>query len=194
PVMTRVPWLLVALAVWSAGPTTAQEPKADFFVAPDGRDDHPGTRDRPFATLARARDAVSRLKADGGLKAGATVLVRGGTYRLTEPVLFGPEDSGTKDRPVVYAAYPGEKPILSGGRVIPDWRPAEGKRWATKLPAGSGGLWRFTQLFVDGKRQTRSRLPDTDDWHGWWRATGGATDVLRFSEKTLRTWPNVEDV
>ena len=64
-----------------AGQQNGELGRADFFVAPNGRDDNPGTRKQPFATLARARDAVRRLKADGGLKAGATVLVRGGTYR-----------------------------------------------------------------------------------------------------------------
>src|SRR5262249_15025464 len=149
---------------------------------------------RPFATLARARDPVRRLKADRGPDAGAMVLVRGGSYLLTEPVPFGPDDSGTKDRPVVYAAYPGEVPVISGGRVIPDWKPAEGKRWVAKLPAIGGDPWRFTQLFVDGKRQTRARLPDTDDWQKWWRAAGGTVDVLRFPDKTLQGWPNVADV
>src|SRR5262249_43598290 len=110
--MMRVRWLLVALAVWAAGPARAEEPKADFFVAPVGRDDNPGTRERPFATLARARDAVRRLKADSGMTAGVTVLIRDGTYHLTEPVQFGPDDSGTKANPIVYAAYPGEQPIL----------------------------------------------------------------------------------
>jgi hypothetical protein len=188
----------LAVPPGAAGPGAGQPEggaaRADLFVAPGGRDDNPGTAEKPLATLAGARAAVRRLKADGGLKAGATVMVRAGTYRLSEPVLLDPEDSGTKEHPIVYAAYPGEKPILSGGRAIRDWKPGEGKRWAAELPAGSGELWGFTQLFVDGKRQTRSRLPDTDDWHKWWRAAGGAADVLRFPAKTLRAWPNVEDV
>ena len=39
--------------------------KADFFVATDGRDSNPGTPDRPFATLSRARDAVRELRKNG---------------------------------------------------------------------------------------------------------------------------------
>ena len=114
----------------------AQEPKAgqqkgelgsaDLFVAPSGRDDNPGTAEKPLATLAGARDAIRRLKAKGGVRTGATVLVRGGTYVLSEPLRFVPEDSGTKEHPVIYAAYPGEKPVLSGGRAIAGWKPGEG--------------------------------------------------------------------
>src|SRR5262249_50627684 len=59
-----------------------------------------------------------------------------------------------------------------------------------------GGPWRFTQLFVNGKRQTRARLPDTDDWHRWWRVQPGPAHqtVFRFPENTLKAWPNLDDV
>jgi len=40
-------------------------PGASFFVAPGGSDANPGDRDRPFATLARARDAVRTLRQTG---------------------------------------------------------------------------------------------------------------------------------
>src|SRR5262245_19834489 len=170
--------------------------RADLFVAPNGRDDNPGTAEKPLATLAAARDAIRRMKARSDLRTGATVLVRGGTYVLSEPLRLGPEDSGTREHPVVYAAYPGEKPVLSGGRAIAGWKPGVGKRWEATLPAGKGAPWRFTQLFVGGKRQTRARLPDTDDWRRWWRAApgGAGPTAFRFPDKTLRAWPNVVDV
>jgi hypothetical protein len=53
--------------------------------------------------------------------------------------------------------------VLSSGREIRGWKPGEGKRWVAKL-RGRGPTLAFTQLFVNGKRQTRARLPDTDDW------------------------------
>jgi hypothetical protein len=198
--------MLVPLTSWITARPEARELKtakveggqarADLFIAPNGRDDNPGTAEKPLATLAAARDAIRRLKAKGGLRTGATVLVRGGTYTLGEPLRFGPEDSGTKADPVVYAAYPGEKPILSGGRAIAGWKPGESKRWVAKLAPGRDRPWRFTQLFVDGKRQTRACLPDTDDWQRWWRVAPGPAHqtTFRFPEKTLRDWPNVGDV
>src|SRR5262249_31488003 len=103
--------------------------------------------------------------------------------------------SGTKEHSIVYAAYPGETPVLNGGRAIAGWKPGEGKRWVAKLPAGPDGPWRFTQLFVDGKRQTRARLPDTDGWDKWGRvAQGQDPAIFQFPKDTLRNWPNVEDV
>src|SRR5262249_38097952 len=96
--------------------------RADFVVATTGNDDNPGTEDKPFANLARARDAVRKLNAGSPPKATVTVLVRAGTYALKETLVFGPEDSGTPERRIVYAAYPGEKPVLSSGRAISGWK------------------------------------------------------------------------
>jgi hypothetical protein len=170
--------------------------RADFVVATTGSDDNPGTEAKPFATLARARDAVRKLNAGGPPQATVTVLVRDGTYALKETLVFGPEDSGTPERRIVYAAYPGEKPVLSGGRAITGWKRGEAGRWVADVPAARGGGWPFTQLFVDGKRQTRARLPDTDDWRAWWRVAAGPAHatVFRFPENTLKDWPNVDDV
>lgn len=87
-----------------------------WFVAADGDDAWSGglpapNRDRtdgPFASLRRARDELRRRKAAGGLPHGATVLVREGTYFLAEPLIFSPQDSGTEQGPITYAAAPGE--------------------------------------------------------------------------------------
>src|SRR5262245_15641949 len=111
---------ILSLFLGVGSPLLAADPpaKADFFVATSGSDDNPGTSKKPFATLARARDAVRRLRTEGERKADVTVLIRGGTFTLNESVTFGADDSGTADRRIVYAAYPGEKPIFSGGRTI----------------------------------------------------------------------------
>src|SRR5207248_2576650 len=53
--------------------------------------------------------------AGGPPKATVTVSVRGGTYVLTDTLVFGPEDSGTPQRRMVYAAYPDETPVLTSG-------------------------------------------------------------------------------
>lgn len=57
----------------------------------------------PWATLAGARDPLQKLRAEGQLAGHATVLIQDGTYRMTEPVAFGPEDSQT-----TFAAAPHE--------------------------------------------------------------------------------------
>jgi hypothetical protein len=189
--------VLLLLGLEPSPALTAAEPpaKADFYVAPNGSDENPGTVAKPFATLARARDAVRQLQAGRPPKAEVMVLVRAGTYVLKETLVFGPADSGTREHRIIYAAYPGEKPVLSSGRPITGWKPGEGKRWVADVPAARGG-WRFAQLFVNSQRQTRARLPDTDDWRKWWPVAAGPNHptVFRFPADTLKHWPNVEDV
>ena len=91
-----------------------------------------------------------------------TVLVREGTHYLAEPLVFGPGDSGSEDGVITYAAYPGEQPVLSGGRRIAgEWRPYKDGIWMCSLPEATGGL-DFDQLFVNGRRVHRARFPNYD--------------------------------
>ena len=62
------------------------------------------------------------LKYAVGLQQPIEVQVRGGTYYLSEPLRLSGRDSGTAQFPITYTAYPGEKPILSGGKRITDWQ------------------------------------------------------------------------
>ncbi len=134
---------------------------ADVYVAPDGDDAHAGTKEAPFATVARAREAV-REQIAGGAAGEITVFLREGVYTLTEPLAFGPKDSGPASGKVVYAACPGEKPVLSGGRMISGWKRAEKNQWTVELEDVKAGTWRFRDLYADGVRLTRGRYPNGD--------------------------------
>jgi len=181
-------------------------PEADFYVAPDGNDSWSGKlhtkdasgRDGPFATLARARDALRALPRDRDL----TVLVRGGTYFLDEPLVFRPEDSGSESGRVIYAAFPGESPVLSGGRRITGWTRPKGGLWVAEVAGVNSGEWRFRQLFVNGSRRPRTRLPR----QGFFRVAGLAgvdpggnyqtpSGSFEFAQGDLRaSWANLSDV
>ena len=150
-----------------------------LYVATNGNDAWSGSlpapnadgTDGPHATLTRARDAIRELKAAGPLKQPVTVMIRGGTYYLAQPLSFGPEDSGSADCPITYAAYQAERPVLSGGRVITGWQPYRDKIVQCSLPEVKAGRWRFRQLFFRGQRQVRSRWPNRDSedplYGGW---------------------------
>ena len=113
---------VLPLALVLSAPGFAME----LHVSLEGNDASPGTRTRPFATLERARDAIRHLKKNRGPpKGGVKVLVRGGRYFLARPLTLGPADSGTERSPIVYAALPGEKVVISGGRPVAGWRRAQ---------------------------------------------------------------------
>lgn len=152
-----------------AAAVAAEKPAITLYVAPDGNDGWSGSlpvpnadgTDGPLATLARARDRVRELKAAGPLPGPAQVLLRGGVYRLSQTVTFTPQDSGTPENPITYAAYPGEQPILSGGCVIDGFQPAGGVQ-SVPLPEVRAGTWSFRSLFAGGRRQIRARHPNFD--------------------------------
>jgi hypothetical protein len=75
------------------GESSPARPAADFVVAVTGDDRNPGTEARPLATIDRARDAVREFR-KGQPGRDVLVLIRGGTYRVEEPLVFAPEDSG----------------------------------------------------------------------------------------------------
>src|SRR5438876_6270550 len=91
------------LAFLIAIPLFAQE----FFVATNGNDNWSGKlatpnaarNDGPFATIAKAQEAAHATKAQ-------SILVRGGTYFLQQPLSFTDKDSN-----LTIAAYPHETPI-----------------------------------------------------------------------------------
>lgn len=61
--------------------------QADIVIAPSGDDQAGrGTPEAPYATLARARDAIRDLRQREPARAAAVrVLLRGGTYFLESP-------------------------------------------------------------------------------------------------------------
>ncbi len=132
-----------------------------FYVATDGLDEQQGTLENPFASLHRAQQAVRSFRR-GNPSVAVTVKVRQGTYYLGRILEFTPEDSGTKDAPVTYTAFPGEKVTLSGGRKLKcQWLTRKSKS-ICDLNVNNSGPFAFSQLFINGRRQVRARFPDFD--------------------------------
>ena len=215
---------LLAMASGCQPPSTVPiSTRADFYVATNGNDAWSGRLpspalggvDGPFATITRARDAIRQLRAQTGRARTYTVLVRGGVYRLDGPIVFLPEDSGAEGAPVVYAAFPGERPVLSGGRIITGWTKGTGKVWTVRVvdlrtskpgaAARSDQPWYFHQLFVNGQRRTRARTPNA----GYLKTDGPLPEFknprahrqnpkakmgFRYKAGDLKRWANLEDV
>ena len=118
-----------------------------IVVAPEGDDRNPGTEERPFATLERARQAVRELNASRGTQAGAIhVLLRGGIYTRSEVFRLTAADSGSAQAPVVYRSYSGEKARIIGGRQVPlsAFTPVHDAAVLERLPEAARG--RVVQL------------------------------------------------
>mgnify|MGYP000238744695 CR=1 FL=1 len=168
-----------------------------YFVSPTGNDSHTGTKQKPFASIAKARDAV-RDKTKGGQASDIVVYLQGGTHELAEPLVLQPHDSGTEQFSITYAAYPGEHPVISGGRRIAGWKRGPGKLWQVEVPQAKAQQWYFRQLFIDGKRATRARTPNVDDEQLYYSVKGGElkddTWKVSLSAGEVKDWSNLTDV
>ncbi len=129
---------------------------------------------------ARASGRCNRLSRPSGRRAAANdahgavqVWFLAGIYPLTKTVVFGPEDSGTAERPVVYAAAPGEKAVISGGEQLHlQWKPYRDHIMQAKVADD----FDTDQLFVDGKSQPLARYPNFNPAAQYW--DGYAADVI----------------
>ena len=100
--------------------TAAKKPdKTEVYISASGNDSNNGDKSNPFKTPERARDYLRELKKSGQLgRDGAVVYFREGDYRVTESFELTKEDSGTKEAPICYRAYPNENVRLLGGEKV----------------------------------------------------------------------------
>ena len=161
-------------------------PQADFYVSPKGNDAWSGSlsepnemrTDGPFASVQKAQEAVRKLNRAG------TILIRKGAYQLAEPLIFTPEDSGD-----TYAAYPGEKPVISGGKRITGWKKS-GELWTANVPTD----WRFSDLYVNGERRSRPRLPKEGFYNIESKISDDVKNAFHYAEGDIKPWQNMDDV
>ena len=113
-----------------------------------------GSADAPLASVAAAlRLSRSRAPAPGACK--RTIALKSGTHYLNETMRLGPADSG-----LCLVGVDGEHATLSGGvELTLTWSKLSGGVYVADLPAGSP---EFDQLFVEGRREIRSRYPNGD--------------------------------
>lgn len=190
----------LSLLLVVAFPTAAER---TFYVAPDGQDTNDGSISTPVATLTRARDLLRELKAAGDLTEPTTVYLGAGLYVLETPLEMTPEDSGTRDAPITYAARPRERVVISGGRRISDWE-QDGNVWIARLPKVAAGEWDFNSLWVNGTYRRPARSPNNGYFttagraDGWKDADTGkpgelAYTAFKFNDDDIGRWENLGD-
>lgn len=129
------------------------------------------------------------------------VLIRQGYYSLEAPLEFTPADGGErcetdlpsgafeyhklKDYYVTWAAFPGEKPVISGGRRVTNWQ-QHGPKWVAKVAD-----LEVNELVADGDIQTLARTPN----QGYFTPEEIPTNptAFKFRKGDLKNWPGLEN-
>lgn len=127
-------------------------PDAVLYAAPDATGSECTYTDPCSLTGAQAVVRIFNKVMTGEIR----VYLRGGTYSLTTPWVHAAADSGSGGHDVVWRAFPGETPILSGGVSVGPWRRVDANHdiHRAPVPGDSRHLW------VDGARAVRARGPE----------------------------------
>lgn len=161
-----------------------------IWVSPDGDDLASGATAEPLATIKGARDWIRNGRTSGALgDAAVTVYLRGGSYRISDTVAFGPEDSGVPGARVRYSAAPGEDVRITGGPTLPSSAvvPVTDQAILARLPqAGQGQV-----VQIDLGALGIHDLGEYRDY-GYGRGTNPAPAELFVNGRsmTVAAWPN----
>jgi len=140
----------------------AADTDADLWVDPvNGKDSNNGTSAQTaLKTIQAAKTKAASLSANGDV----VVILKGGVYDATTPIVFGSSDSGKNGNTITYRAAEGEEVLISGGTKLTDWTlyDAEENIYVASIPSDA----RLTrQFYVDGEPQPMARLEQTPtDW------------------------------
>ena len=112
--------------------------------------------------------------------------LRGGTYRMSSTWSFSntAHDSGTSGHRVIYSAYPGETPNISGAQQATGWtlHDSTNNIWSASV----GTTLRTRELYVNGVRAALAHGPS--DPSGW--GTPTSTGVVA-PNTSMASWPDI---
>ena len=163
-------WLFIFLE-----PVQAQ---TQIYVSPAGNDAGNGSLEAPFRTIDRAKAEARKLNGE------LTVFLRGATYRLSEPLVFTPEDGGETNRSLTIRAFPGEKVVISGSIQLENLRWEPYKKGVLKTRINGSPV--MDMLVVNGEIRHQARYPDYDSNAIRFNGTSaGAT-----SPERVKSWKN----
>jgi len=130
-------------SVWSLRGT--DEVVATLIVAPSGSGN--ACSEAEPCTIEQAKAAAAALADPQG---DIVIELSDGVYRLSEPLRFGPADSGKNGHRVIWRARPGAVPVLSGATQIGGFMLSDPQKniWRAAVPPDL----RTRQLYMNGAR------------------------------------------
>ena len=134
---------------------------ADFFVSPAGNDNNPGTREKPFVSIERAKKAAE-VSFRQIPNEDCTIWLDDGKYNISKPVFFNSENFKNQTGTLLFKALSGKKPIISGGIEISEWQKISAGLWKAKLPQTFKKEKPPRELFVENRRAVRARYPNEE--------------------------------
>ena len=160
-----------------------------IYVSPTGKDNYPGTKDKPVASFEKAQLLARMLSGDQPVN----VEFANGTYYLPGTIQFTSADN--KKGLTTYSAAEEGKVVISGGNLLKlNWQSYKNGIFVADI-AGNPVI---DQLYINGKRQRMARFPNAvigknvfDTWELNHEAKpDAANDPL--TPEHIATWKNPE--
>lgn len=184
----------------SSGPLFPGERELAYYLSPAGKDENPGTREKPFASIEKV---FSEIRVFSGGEQERTIRIRflPGTYFLEKPLRIGFGDCPERTRLIFEPAGEG-KVVLSGGRPLTNFTEIAPGRWELHLPEVQRGEWYFSQLYRDDYRLSRTVIPENTYYTvekalspGQKDGRPATPDRFRYKDSQFRPdWKNLNDV
>lgn len=178
-------------AVMASGdPSASSTPSATIYVDVNGDDTTgDGTQEKPYKTLAKAKEEVKSLPKTGG---DIVVQIADGFYPTENTLVFDKDDSGSDSCTIRYEAAPGAKPVISGGDMLEKgvWEEATELTQTKGLKAYKTTLNRNEKLraiYVNDKRANMTLSPTISSAN---RTTTGTPTVSFNSTGNSWVWQN----
>ncbi|ANW97461.1 hypothetical protein AXE80_07345 [Wenyingzhuangia fucanilytica] len=176
--------------------------KIELYVSVNGNESGVGSIENPFKTIVEAVEVVRELRKKGN-KSQATIYLREGRHQIRETLVLGIEDGNLEEEAMklsspylTFSAYPGEKPVISGGLPVEGWtivsddlfnlsESAKGKVWVADIPKE---IDKFYTLYDTHGRLNRARS------EGFIPTKMGDKKTVYFPKGKIKNWKNIEDV
>jgi len=141
--------LLTAMPVSASATVASSNVWKEFYVAENGNDANPGTKEAPFATIAKAKQAVKEV--NQSMQGDIIVNIASGTYFLDQTLYFEPEDSGKNGYQVIYKGEDGKMPTISGGKKVSGFSPSA--KYPGVYETKIDGVDKINAIYVNGARR-----------------------------------------
>ncbi|MCE5348025.1 MAG: right-handed parallel beta-helix repeat-containing protein [Bacteroidales bacterium] len=131
-----------------------------FYLSPAGKDNNPGTIEKPLASLTAARDRAREYRKSNQVGKPVEIIALEGEYFMLQPLMLNSDDGGTADFPLIFKAEKGTKAVFRGGIKLDGFEKINEKLWRLFVPQVAYYNSYFEQLYVNGRRAVRARTPN----------------------------------
>lgn len=164
--------LAVVCAIWGV---TLSATARDVYVAREGDDANPGTKEKPLASIPKAVDAIRGA-------GPATIWIGPGEYYLEKGLTLGAQHAGTAEQPLILRGTEAGAVRLTG-RTVGEFRPISADE-AKPLVSAEAKRHVLVADLADQGFPPLAPLPDKHRDHG--------QEEVIFGDRPMQSarWPN----